>query len=97
MSRHNVHSELEMINRKRRKWELVEMDDGGSYVTVVRRFSGRMTELRWKIIDRYCRKNSWHQSCGHEWDCCGCCFAERFEFEYKHNQVSVFKTSSFNY
>ena len=65
--------------------------------TLVRRFSGRLTKARYKAINRYCRRHTWRQNCSHEWDCCGCTFAEYLHFEYKQNQVSVFMTIHRNY
>jgi hypothetical protein len=58
---------------------------------------GRMTKLRYKIINRYARKNSWREHCGHEWDCCGCMFARGMELEYKNNKWVLEMSESFNY
>lgn len=62
-------------------------------------FTGRMTKLRLKIIDRFCRLHSYHPHyrCGHEWDCCGCFCGQSMSFEYNHNQVTIRFTQSFNY
>ena len=62
-------------------------------------FTGRMTKARWKIIDRFCRLHSFRPRyrCGHDWDCCGCFCGQSMSFEYKHNQVSITFTQSFNY
>ena len=59
--------------------------------------SGRMTKLRYQIINRYARKNSWRKHCGHEWDCCGCMYARSMELEYKDNKWILGMSESFNY
>jgi hypothetical protein len=58
---------------------------------------GRMTKSRYKIINRYARKSSWREHCGHEWDCCGCMFARRMELKYKNNKWILGMVESFNY
>jgi len=67
------------------------------YKIYERHFSGKLTKCRYKILDSFCRKNSFHTHCGHEWDCCGCLCGQSMSFEYKHNQVTVTLTQSFNY
>lgn len=61
-------------------------------------FSGKMTKLRWKLLDRYVRKNSFSGSnCGHEWDCCGCLCSRTISLTYSANQVTITQTENFNY
>lgn len=62
-----------------------------------RTFTGRMTKLRWKILSSWCRRKSWSQHCGHDWDCCGCLHAQSCGFTYKHNQVTIRIQHSFSY
>lgn len=54
-----------------------------------RKFSGRLTKKRYKILDIYTRKNSWRQRCHHEHDCCGCIFKQSMYFQYAQNQVTI--------
>jgi hypothetical protein len=68
-----------------------------AYNTVCRRFSGRLTKARYKAVSRFCRMNTWRRHCSHEWDCCGCLFAQRMSFTYRHNQISIFIHQSRNY
>jgi hypothetical protein len=67
------------------------------YTISKRIFSGKITKNRYKILDRFCRKNSFRTNCGHEWDCCGCMCSQYMEFEYKNNQVILILHNSFNY
>jgi hypothetical protein len=62
-----------------------------------RSFSGRLTKGRYKAIASYCRKNSFRSRCSHEYDCCGCMYAQNLSFEYKHNQVTVTLIQHHNY
>jgi hypothetical protein len=77
------------------KFELIDGDmDYRVYEHVI---DGRMTKLRYKIINRYARKRNWRGHCGHEWDCCGCMYAQGMDLEYKDNKWVLYKTESFNY
>lgn len=77
--------------------KFIVVDGDFDYTTLQRTFTGRMTRLRWKIISDFCRKKSGYQHCGHEWDCCGCMHSQSVSFDYKHNQVTVSISQSFNY
>lgn len=77
------------------KWNLVDGDcDWRTYEHII---DGRMTKLRYKILSRYVRKNSWREHCGHEWDCCGCMFAERLSLDYIGGIWKIIRGQSFNY
>jgi len=77
------------------KFTLIDGDmDYSVYEHVI---SGRMTKLRYQIINRYARKKSWRESCGHEWDCCGCMYAQGMKLEYKDNKWVLYKSEHFNY
>ena len=77
-----------------RRLNIVESDmDGRTYVRI---FSGRMTKMRYKVIDRYCRRNSVSERCHHDYDCCGCCFRTDYWFEYSKNQIKVFIQYHYN-
>lgn len=60
-------------------------------------FSGRMTKLRYKTLDRFCRTNTYSERCHHEHDCCGCMCGQKLSFTYYRNQVKIRLTQSFNY
>lgn len=83
-----------MLNFKKfKQTQDSEMD----YRISERIISGRLTKCRYKLIDRFCRKNSFRTHCGHEWDCCGCLCDQTMSFEYKHNAVIIKVKQSFNY
>lgn len=88
----------ENLSLKHTKFFEIESSDY-DYRQYQRIFSGRMTKNRWKIIGQFCRKHSYrpHYRCGHDWDCCGCFCGQSMWFEYKHNQVVITFTQSFNY
>jgi len=73
------------------------VDSDMDYKTYQRTFSGRLTKLRYKIIQRWVRVKSYRTYCGHEWDCCGCLHSQNAHFKYERNQVTVTLTQSFNY
>lgn len=60
---------------------------------------GRLTKRRYKILDSFCRKNSFSTHCHHEHDCCGCLCGQSMHF--KHNPVTqktlIVISQSFNY
>lgn len=91
------HFDKESISLKTTKFIPVESDF--DYRTYERTFSGRMTKARWKIIDSFCRAHSYHPRyrCGHDYDCCGCFCGQGMKFTYKHNQITVGFSQSFNY
>ncbi len=62
-----------------------------------RKFSGRLTRKRYKLLDSLTRKRSYRENCGHEWDCCGCVFAVCYSFVYRNNQVIVRMVQFRNY
>jgi hypothetical protein len=77
------------------KWILIDGDmDWRRYEHPI---EGRMTKLRYKILSRYTRKKSWREGCGHEWDCCGCMFAERMGLDYVDGKWKLILGQSFNY
>jgi hypothetical protein len=69
-----------------------EMD----YRVYERSFSGRLTRARYKLLDRFCRMKTFHQNCGHEYDCCGCLSHQRLTFSYKHNLLTITLFQTFN-
>lgn len=83
----------QLINWKR----FVDHSNDMDTAIFVREFSGRITARRWKIISSFCRKHCWRVRCGHEYDCCGCLFAQDVNFTYKQNQVVITITQHFNY
>jgi hypothetical protein len=72
-----------LIADERPKKFVATEDADIDYRTCQRTFSGRMTRARYKLIHRYCRRNSFSTHCGHEWDCCGCLCRQRLSF-YGH-------------
>jgi hypothetical protein len=77
------------------KWTLIDGDmDWRRYEHPI---EGRMTKLRYKILSRYARKKSWRESCGHEWDCCGCMFSEGMSLSYIDGKWKLILGQSFNY
>lgn len=78
-------------------YKFVEMDGDIDYVASERKFSGRMTKGRWKIISRWARANTRSYRCGHEWDCCGCVSSTYADAFYTKNQVTIYLVSRFNY
>jgi len=65
--------------------------NGGDYDEAVfcRSFSGRITKARYKILYRFCRANSGGIPIYSDYDCTGRVCGRYFEFEYKHNRVTV--------
>jgi hypothetical protein len=82
---------------KLKRFENISEPDEYETARMVKRFSGKLTKSRYKLLSRYCRQHSWRSNCSHEWDCCGCVFRVSMAFTYRHNQVSVFLTESRNY
>jgi hypothetical protein len=62
-----------------------------------RYFSGRITKGRWKIINHYCRLNTFDNNCGCEHDCCGHLYRQTMTFSYTFNQVVITVTRHYNY
>jgi DNA modification methylase len=62
-----------------------------------RSFSGRLTPKRYKLLERFCRKNTYSSRCYHKWDCCGCLCRQDMSIIYKHNRVTITLVQSFNY
>lgn len=97
-----MYDQLEDVIRQdinwRREWVEVEQEEPSHDLRKYRReFTGKMTKRRWEIIDSYCRRNSFRDHCGCEWDCCGCLCGQSMSFSYKYNQVRIGLTQSFNY
>lgn len=80
---------------KYRRFKVVEGDI--DYSVMQRTFIGRMTKGRWFILHSFCRRHSLSEHCSHDFDCCGCLSSQSMEFDYKHNQVTITFTQSFNY
>ena len=80
---------------KAREFTLIDGDF--DYRRYEKAIDGRMTKLRYKIISRYARKKSWREHCGHEWDCCGCMFAESYNLSYTNGIWKLTVGQSFNY
>ena len=83
-------------------------DSDYDYQKYERNFSGRMTKARWKKLTRFARifsnthiygtsPNGYAYRCGHEHDCCGCLCGQSMNVDYKHNQVKIFLSLSYNY
>ncbi len=63
-----------------------------------RTFIGRMTKQRYKLISRYCRKQTKEFNCGCSYDCCGHMYSQRVSFEFKYNMLTVISVRRmFNY
>lgn len=77
------------------KW--INIDGDMDYRVYEHRIEGRMTKSRYKILSRYVRVKSWREGCGHEWDCCGCMFAENLKLNYVGGVWKLILTQSFNY
>jgi hypothetical protein len=79
-----------------KNWKKIEGDI--DYTIFQKEFSGKLTAKRYKLLNRYCRKNTHRfEHCGHEYDCCGCISYMYTDFTYKHNLVTVTQTTQFNY
>jgi len=79
-----------------RNTKLIESDF--DFRTIEKKFSGKLTKCRYKLLHRYCRINTKrYGNCGHEWDCCGCPSSICTDFTYRHNLVTVTQTIQFNY
>ena len=78
--------------RNSKKWTEIEGDF--DHRVRERILHGRMTHKRYKIIERYCRKNSYYTpACGHEWDCCGCVTSVIYKAYYTRVASNAFKVS----
>lgn len=78
------------------KWEL-EMA-GGDVNILVRQINGRITKARYKLINRWARKNSVRSEyCGHAHDCCGCHVRTWVDVEFTKNSATLTMTEYFNY
>lgn len=58
---------------------------------------GRMTKGRYKILDRYVRKNNFHTHCGHEWDCCGCMCKQTMDLKKVDNSWVLSAVQHYNF
>jgi hypothetical protein len=93
-SKANLFKNLNFKNM--RNFKVIEGDI--DYRVSEKSFTGKLTKGRYLTIDKYCRVNTFRAgNCGHEWDCCGCLSRSKMEFTYKHNQVIITLTESFNY
>jgi len=60
--------------------------------------TGRITKARYKIISAYARKNTWHNSCGCEYDCCGHLSSVSTRIiSANSNQVTLRVSENYNY
>lgn len=80
---------------KAHKFKIADSDI--DYKTYEYSFSGRMTKLRWKLLDRYVRKHNLRTHCHHEYDCCGCVSSTYMDIDYGKNLVKLTYTINFNY
>lgn len=60
-------------------------------------FSGRMTKRRLEIIDSFCRRHTYDIPVYSDRDCTGKLCGKAMRFEYKHNQVVIRLTMSYDY
>lgn len=72
-------------------------DSTHDYRRFERSFSGRMTKQRWKIISRFCRRQTYTIPVYSDYDCTGQCCGQSMQFEYKLNQVVVRLNMSYDY
>lgn len=79
----------------KQKFQIIEGDY--DYEVATYSFSGRMTKLRWELLDRYTRKHSNSFHCGCQHDCCGCVSTTNMSFEYAKNLVTLTSKITFNY
>jgi len=79
-----------------RKFKIIEADI--DYKMSERILTGRLTKLRYKVLDRYCRQRTFRAgNCGHDYDCCGCLSSQSLTFEHKHNRTVLTLSITFNY
>lgn len=57
---------------------------------------GRMTPKRFEILNRYCRKNTWCERGGSEYDCTGRKFAQDVELDATHWSATITVTEHFD-
>ena len=91
---------------KNLKLELGDFD----YTKYVRVIEGRITQKRFKLINRYVRKynyatrypygvsrNGHPYRCGCEHDCCGCLVSTQMFARFEHNKTTIELIQYFNY
>jgi len=83
------------------KW--ISMDGDIDFRLSVRCINLPLNKKNYKLLDRYCRKNSYSSRCGHEWDCCGCVSSVNTWMTYCNTnkygapQITIHQRVSFNY
>jgi len=86
---------------KTNKWISLEGDI--DFNLSVRCINLPLNKKNYKLLDRYCRKNSYSSRCGHEWDCCGCVSSVNTWMTYCNTnkygapQITIHQRVSFNY
>jgi hypothetical protein len=81
-----------------RLYKFNALDGDCDYRTFQKKISGRITKMRWKLLDSYARRLSFSGgNCGHEWDCCGCLCGRKVYMDYKYNQLIITITEQYNY
>ena len=72
-------------------------DSEYDYRRFERVFSGRITKKRWQLIHRFCRLHSYRIPVYSDYDCTGQLCGKDMEFTYKHNQVVIRLSMSYDY
>lgn len=67
------------------------------YKKFERCFSGRITKKRWQLINSFCRRQSYRIHICSDYDCTGKLCGQYMNFSYKHNQVVITLTMSYDY
>jgi hypothetical protein len=86
---------------KQQKW--ITMDGDIDFKEVVRCINKPLNKKNYKLLDRYCRKNTYRSHCGHEWDCCGCVSSVTTWMTYQNTnkygapQIAIYQRVNFNY
>lgn len=76
----------------------IPIDSDIDRLTRTKTLTGRMTKLRYKLLNRWVRNHSKvYPHCGHEWDCCGCAHSSFSTLEITHNSATITNTIRFNY
>jgi len=67
------------------------------YKVFYKLLKGKLTKCRYKMLDRFCRKNSFQSSCGHSYDCCGCVCGQKVSFIHNPATQKTLITISVSY
>lgn len=95
-----------MRNMQRNQWpEGIELTEGDREdFAGSRLITGRLTKKRYKLIKRSLRARNRafdedysHGRCGHDYDCCGCVFAEKYSMRVVGNKIVIIHFQSRNY